>query len=154
MDQYFVLIVVDLICRAVELEVLVDLTTEETLLALRRIVARHTSPLFVLSDNAKQFKLLNKVWSAQQFGPFEWRYVIEYASWQAGVYERLLGVVKQLLFRTFHGMTFRDSVFRTAMVEIVGMINDRPLTYMSEDSNDPPSHQMTSSGFITLCHRK
>ena len=43
--------------RAVHLEIVDDLTAEEFLLALRRVIARRGNPSKIISDNAAQFKL-------------------------------------------------------------------------------------------------
>ena len=53
--KYYSLEIVDLVCRAVDLEVIEDMMTEELMFAWRRFVARRIQPNFVVSDNAPQF---------------------------------------------------------------------------------------------------
>ena len=55
-----------LVTRAVHLELMQDMTTEQFLLGLRRFVAHHRSPRSIISGNASQFKLaadtIDKIW--------------------------------------------------------------------------------------------
>ena len=50
-----------LVTRAVHLEIVMDMSTEEFLLALRRFVGRRGVPEVIISDNASQFKLAKNV---------------------------------------------------------------------------------------------
>ena len=55
-----------LVTRAVHLELMPDMSTEQFLLGFRRFLARHGTPKEIISDNASQFKLasdvINKLW--------------------------------------------------------------------------------------------
>jgi len=134
----WVLIIVDLICRAVDLEFLSDMTTEELHSAFCRVSARRRMPTFIISDNAEQFKLLNVIITASINVDFFWKFIPCFFQWQGGVYERQIGMVKQSLFRTFHGTALTPTAVRTALAEIAAMLNERPLTYVSEDGEDRP----------------
>ena len=46
-----------LVVRAVHLEIVEDMSTDQFLLGLRRFIARRGAPCQIISDNAKQFKL-------------------------------------------------------------------------------------------------
>jgi len=92
--KYYILIFADLVCRAVDLEVLVDLTTEELLLAFGHFVARCCQLQLIVSNNAKQFVLLNSVLAASIKNEYQWKFSPEFSQWQGGVYERQIGVLK------------------------------------------------------------
>ncbi|MCP4054730.1 MAG: DDE-type integrase/transposase/recombinase, partial [Mesoflavibacter sp.] len=97
--------------RAVHLEIVNSLKADDFLDCLRRFIARRAMPERILSDNAKQFKLvhqtLSDVWSTLKGSDvftsycalqgIQWNYIPERAPWQGGVYERLVGVVKAAL---------------------------------------------------------
>ena len=55
-----------LVTRAIHLELMYDMTTQQFLLGLRRFMARHGKPNRIISDNAAQFKLasdtIRKLW--------------------------------------------------------------------------------------------
>lgn len=97
----WIVIFVDLVCRAIDLEFLSDLTTDELLHAFRRVSARHWMPAFIISDNAEQFKLLNVILSASIDADFYWKFIPSFAQWQGGVYERQIQIVKQSLYQTY-----------------------------------------------------
>ena len=50
--------------QAIHLELLDDMTAGQFLLALRRFVARRGKPLRIVSDNAPQFRMLNRILKA------------------------------------------------------------------------------------------
>ena len=132
------LIFVDLVCRAIDVELLTDMTTAEIALAFRRFMARRRAPAFVLSDNAPQFTLFHTVLASTLRGLFVWKFLPECSPWQGGTYERMIGIVKQSLFRTFSHSTLSEISLRTALTEVVAVMDDRPLTYVSEDQADVP----------------
>ena len=100
-----------LVTRAVHLELMSDMSTEQFLLGFRRFVARHGTPKEIISDNASQFKLasdvINKFWrnilsendvlSYATNENIKWKYIVELAPWMGGFYERLIGLVKRSL---------------------------------------------------------
>ena len=50
-----------LVIRAVHLELLQDMTTEEFLYAFRRFISTRGTPTQIISDNASQFKLGSEI---------------------------------------------------------------------------------------------
>ncbi|XKL63773.1 hypothetical protein PGB90_006137 [Kerria lacca] len=150
-EKRYILLVTDLVIRAIDLELLTEMTTEEISLAFRRIVARRTNPKFILSDNAKQFHLLQSVLSATSRTDLTWKFTPEHSPWIGGAYERMIALTKGSLLRTFHGQALSDITLRTALAEIAAVLNGRPLTYVSEDIQDkplPPNHFLRS--FLSL----
>jgi len=115
------------------------MTAEQLLHAYRRIAARRSIPTFHLSDNAPQFELLRESLVAHATtNEIQWKFTTEHAPWEGGAYESLIRPVKEALRRTFHGEMLTDTILRTALAEIAATMNSRPLTYVSEDSEDRP----------------
>ena len=87
--------------RAVYLELMADMSTEQFSLNFRRFVAKHGKPEEIISD-ASQFKLAsdvkNKLWrnilsenDVLLYATNEnikWNYIVELALWMGGFYER------------------------------------------------------------------
>jgi len=143
--------------RAIHLEIVTDLSTETFLLAFRRFCSRRSLPSVILSDNASTYlaaaeelkRLLQcddiKESLARQ--GVDWRFIPRRAPWYGGFWERLIGLTKQAIKKTL-GRTFISlQQLQTVIVEIESMLNDRPLTYVNSDLQDPqpltPSHLLS-----------
>jgi hypothetical protein len=112
-----------LVTRAVHLEMVEDMTTEEFLLAFRRFIAQRGTPEMVISDNALQFQAANKtlenvlknvlisedVQNYASNAKIKWKFIVELSPWMGGYYERLVGLVKRTLRKTI-GRTLLTSV--------------------------------------------
>ncbi|XP_053391226.1 uncharacterized protein LOC128554039 [Mercenaria mercenaria] len=111
-----------LVTRAVHLETVHDMSTEEFLLALRRFIAQRGSPMEINSDNAKQFKLasdtIHLIWKntiksddvqtyVSNHG-IKWNFIVERAPWYGGYWERLVGLVKQSLRKSLGRRSLTD----------------------------------------------
>ena len=97
--------------RAVHLELMQDMSTQQFLLGFRSFIARHGKPNKVISDNASHFKLasetVDKLWtnilqendvvSYVANENIQWKFIVELAPWMGGFYERLVGLVKRSL---------------------------------------------------------
>lgn len=124
-----------LVVRAIHLEVVKALTAEECLLALRRFVASRGVPTLILSDNALQFKLTSELLTSTFCveNEIKWRFIPQLAPWHGGVYERLVGVVKNCVKRTLCKHLLGDSALQTVIKEVEAVVNTRPLTHVGED---------------------
>ena len=74
----------------------------------------------------------------------DWQFIPKRAPWYGGFWEWLIGLTKQAIRKTL-GRTFISlDQLQTVMIEIESMLNDRPLTYVNSDLQDPqpltPSH--------------
>ena len=95
------------VSRAVHLEVVRDLTTEQFILAFRRFSSRRSLPRRVISDNASTFVCANdvliQILSSENFSEFSanqgftWQFITKRAPWHGGFYERLVALVKTAL---------------------------------------------------------
>ena len=83
-----------------------------------------------------------------------WQFIPKRAPWYGGFWERLIGLMKttsrKVLGRTFVSLTS----LQTIVTEIEATLNDRPLTYMSSDVNDPepltPAHLLYGRRIVLL----
>ena len=94
-----------LVTRAVHLELIQNMSTEQFILGFRRFLSRHGKPKEIISDNASPFKLasetLDKLWGQTLTHDnvtsyianegITWKYIVEFAPWMGGFYERLVG---------------------------------------------------------------
>jgi hypothetical protein len=133
--------------RAVHLEVVLDCSAVEFLLALRRFIARRGRPLQILSDNATQFKAVDDFVSSMWLRVVEdpevrsfccgegirWSYITAYAPWMGGVYERMVGIVKAPLRKVLGRSVLNVRQLETVLCEIEAIVNSRPLTSVNED---------------------
>ena len=83
-----------------------------------------------------------------------WRFIPKRAPWYGGFWERLIGLTKSSLKKVL-GRTFATlSTIQTIIIEIEGILNDRPLTYISSDVKDPepltPAHLLYGRRIISL----
>ena len=145
--KYFGLIVTDLVIRAIDLELLPNMTSTEIGLALRRVFARHRLPEQILSDNAPQFLQLEKEFQATFTHAWAWKMLPAHSPWMGGAYERLIALVKSSIMRTFYNEELTESSLRTAFAEIASSLNARPLTYVSADAEDEP---LTPAHFLQV----
>ena len=87
-----------LVTRAIHLELMSDMSTEQFLLGFRRFLSRHGKIKEIISDNASQFKLasdiIDKVWrqilteedvlSYAANESIRWKFIIQLAPWMGG----------------------------------------------------------------------
>ena len=154
------------VSRAIHLEVVSDLTVESFLYAFRRFAGRRSTPRLLLSDNASTFlaaaEELKTLFQSDGLSEAlarkgtEWRFIPKRAPWFGGFWERLIGLTKTSLKKTL-GRTYATlESLQTIVVEIEGLLNDRPLTYVSSDANDlepiTPSHLLHGRRIVTLPH--
>ena len=142
------------VSRAVHLEVVYDLSEHEFLRALVRFSSRRSFPQVMYSDNASNFvaaaKTLQSVASSRVITNFllenriTWRFITPRAAWHGGMWERLIGLTKVTLKKVIGRSLLSVSDLETLVVQIECRLNDRPITYVSSDINDPqpltPSH--------------
>ena len=143
--KLYILLFTCAVTRAVHLELVDSLSSEDTLLALRRFFARRGMSSILWSDNAKGFlaaraALLEKHGS---HGP-DWRLIAPRAPWWGGWWERLVGSVKTSLRKALGRRRLGRQELETLLHEIECCVNARPLTFVGDtlDSGQTltPSH--------------
>ena len=171
-DKCYICIFTCAVTRAIHLEIVEDLTTQTFLLALRRFIACRGQPKLICSDNAKTYKLavktLEEMWVEVVLDEelhdyisgegIEWKFNVARASWYGGIFERLIGSVKNTLKKVIGKsiLTFRE--LETQIAEIGAILNSRPMTYVHSDVNDgmplTPNHFLCINQVIGLPHHK
>ena len=132
--------------RAVHLELVASLSTQDTILVFRRFVSRRGHPNIVYLDNSKTFIALKRYLSEKLFFFWPtWKLITPRAPWVGGWWERLIQSVKKGLRKTL-GLRFINVVeLTTFLTEIEHCINSRPLTYISDN---PEYDVITPEGFF------
>ena len=127
--------------RAVHLEIIDSLSTEAFALALRRFVARRGKVSQMWSDNATNFTGFNNALkcvknSGANIPVLKWVFNPPAAPWWGGWFERLIGVMKQLLRKTLGRAVLSLTELTTVLTEVEAILNARPITYTSDDSQE------------------
>ena len=154
------------VTRAVHLEIVTNLTTENFLQAFRRFSSRKSLPKVMLSDNASTYLAavdeLNELFSCKTLlevlsrKGVTWKFIPKRAPWFGGFWERLVGLTKASLKKVLGRSYVSLLDLQTIIVEIEAILNDRPLTYVSPDLKDPepltPAHLLYGRRIVSLPH--
>ena len=84
-----------------------------------------------------------------------WKFILEKSPWWGGFYERLIGVMKNLLKAMERARLTYDEILRI-LIEIESIINSRTLTYMSNNPNESfiaPYHLIYRRHINEKCHK-
>ena len=152
--------------RAVHLEVVSDLNLETFLQAFCRFVSRKSLPRLMLSDNASTYvaaaKDLEQLFASPKLKEalssrgIKWQFIPKRAPWYGGFWERIIGLTKTTIRKVLGRSFITLEALQTLVVEIEAVLNDRPLTYLSADLDDPepltPSHLLYGRRITTLPH--
>ncbi|UYV84543.1 hypothetical protein LAZ67_X002574, partial [Cordylochernes scorpioides] len=131
--------------RAVHLEIVRTLEANTFLLALKRFICRRGRPGKIYSDNGTNFSKTNELLKRLDWGEIEressvkriqWIFIPPLAPWWGGFWERLVRVVKSLLVRMLGFSKLNYVQLETALCEVESIINNRALSYISEDDQD------------------
>jgi hypothetical protein len=145
--KFYILLITCAVVRAVHLELVRSLGTDDCVRALRKFIARRGIPCIIFSDNAKAFKAthiqLMKLYS--DVCP-EWKFSVPRAPWHGGWWERLVGVVKSALRKSVGIKSLTLAELEACLIEIEACVNSRPLTSIGENPQDIV--QLTPSQFL------
>ncbi|UYV75643.1 hypothetical protein LAZ67_13000834 [Cordylochernes scorpioides] len=139
--------------RAVHLEIVRTLEAITFLLALKRFIFLRGRPGKIYSDNGTNFSKTNEFLKRLDWWEIEgessvkiiqWIFTPPSAPWWGGFWERLARVVKSLLVRMLGFSKLNYVQLETALCEVESIINNRALSYISEDDQDliPSTPQM------------
>ncbi len=148
--KVWIVLFVCMLTRAVHVEVVSDMTTEAFIRAFRRFAARRGVPELVWSDNAptiekadKEFKFLWEAKSLKNIFRFfssmgiTWKYDSPDGPWQGGHFERLVKSIKDPMKKVLGKKTVSFDEYLTLLIEIEGIVNDRPMSVVKDDVDDP-----------------
>ncbi|EGT57467.1 hypothetical protein CAEBREN_14974 [Caenorhabditis brenneri] len=152
--KLWILLVSCIFTRAVHLEVVPDNTTVSFINGLRRFISRRGSPQFILSDNAPLFKLaysminedlktiVNKNEELTSYlanKQIKIKLITPLSPWQGGAYERLVGLVKNVIQKTLSKQTRSFLEMETLVIDTEAIINSRPVTPNKRAEEDAPA---------------
>ena len=151
------------VTRAIHLDLVRDMSTLTFIRTLKRFSARRGLPRKILSDNAKTFKAANKhlqaIFNSREVKNYlsdvgvQWSFNLEKAPWWGGVFERMVKSTKRCLRKVVGKARLSFDELLTAVVEIEGIINSRPISYLnSSDLEEPlmPSHLLVGRRLLNL----
>ncbi|XP_073764218.1 uncharacterized protein [Danio rerio] len=134
--------------RCVHLDLLEQLDTDAFLLSLRRFIARRGKPMELLCDNGTNFvggdRELRETFNAmapklqEQLAEqrIRFRFNPPSAPHFGGTWEREVKSVKSALRVILREQSVPEAVLQTLLVEVEGILNSKPLGYISSDVAD------------------
>ena len=140
----WVLLMTCAVTRVVHLELITDLTVDEFMNALYRMMARKGTVRLIYSDNAATHKraekelkkLFQNSQNAVSKSGIEWCFATPLAPWMGAFFERLVRCVKEPLRRVLRNDTYNFWNFYTLLCKIESVINSRPLTHLFSSPNE------------------
>ncbi|XP_028414391.1 uncharacterized protein LOC114537541 [Dendronephthya gigantea] len=133
--------------RAVHLELMRNLETTSFIPCFKRLVARRGRPRTIYSDNGttfvkaskwlKQIRNDERVQGLLQQYDVSWKFNLSRAPWWGGQFERLIGVVRNAMYKVIGGATLTWSELIDVLLDVEIQINRRPLSYMEDDVELP-----------------
>ena len=144
--------------RAVHIEVVHKLNTPCFLLAFERLQSRRGVPLLVRSDNAGSFRRgsqeirelreeLDEEQLLNKYPEIKWQFSPPRSPHTQGAIERLVQSTKRGLKAVINGEVLDDETFHTFAVKVEGILNKRPITYVSTELEDPQA--LCPNDFLT-----
>lgn len=133
--------------RAVHLELIASLETDNFIACLKRFIARRGRPRVIYSDNGGTFIKAEK-WLRQlrdderlhgllEQHEIKWKFNLSRAPWWGGQFERLIGVVKASMYKAIGGATLTWSELSEVLLDVETQVNRRPLSYVEDDVELP-----------------
>lgn len=152
--------------RSTHIEILYSMSAQSCLMALQNSINLRGAPKRIISDNGSNFLGASNILREMQskwnkilmekniiMSPIEWDFNPAKASHMNGSVERVIGLVKSTLKEFHHILDKRmlvpnDEVFRTMICEIIGMVNNRPLTMLPLEKGE--NEFLTPNHFLML----
>ena len=144
--------------RAIHLEIVSDISQDTFLMAFDRFTARRGVPSICRTDNGTNFRAASKelieIWKGwdqnklldHNYGDVQWLFSAPLAPNTQGAVERMVQHVKKALYLAMAHRSWKEEVFETVVVRSEGIINNRPLTYISTNPKDP--RPITPNSFL------
>lgn len=155
-------------CRAVHVELAHSLSSDSFIQALRRFICRRGQVVSITSDNGTNFigaqQELNssidewnkKVESWCRQNSIVWHFNPPYSSHFGGVFERQIRSIRKIFqsILTEQNVRLSDEDLLTFMCEAEAVLNNRPLTELSDDPTDcealTPNHLLLLNAGVTF----
>jgi len=153
--KFYICLFVCGVVRAVHLELVDSLSSNDFILAFRRFAALKRVPDVVYSDNGRNLVGGQRILESY-LGPVapKWKFICPRSPWWGGWWERLVRSVKNGIRKTIGKQCLTKTEFETCLCEVAASINSRPLTFVGTDiQNKPPltpNHFLTGQGNQSL----
>ena len=144
-----------LVTRAIFIDLVPSLSSADFLLALRPFIGIYDTPTRVFSDNGTNFvgaerelrEASDELYASADLSEFfrtkriEWLFQPPRTPHFGGAHESLVKSSKRALYRALENEKARwrfptEDTLRTILFEVAGLLNSRPLTYVSSDPAD------------------
>ena len=122
--------------RAVHLDLVPNLSTQAFVKSFKRFIARRGVPKLGVSDNGSTFRN-NELKGLLSEYNITWKFNVAKAPWWGGFFERLVKTTKRCLKKSLGTARVSDEELLTVVVEIEGILNSRPLTYVDDELRNP-----------------
>ncbi|KAL0165842.1 hypothetical protein M9458_037686, partial [Cirrhinus mrigala] len=134
--------------RCVHLEILTNMNADSFLMALRRFIGRRGTPAELFSDQGTNFRggereireALAELSPELQLQLGKHKIQFHFnppgAPHFGGTWEREIRSVKTALYRVVGSQAFTEEVLHTVLLEVEGILNAKPLGYVSSDPKD------------------
>ncbi|XP_055838811.1 uncharacterized protein LOC129906873 [Episyrphus balteatus] len=139
--------------KAVDLELVTDLSTNDFIAAMKRFIGRRGSCQHLYCDNATNFVGANnqlqemiehihtqpseeKIQNTFSARGIEFHFIPPRAPHFGGLWEAAVKSAKHLLYRCLGGTSLTYEGLETTIIEIDAVMNSRPITAMSDNPND------------------
>ena len=136
--------------RAVHIEVAHTLEADSFICAYQRFVSRRGKPKEMYSDNGTNFTGAERelrealerldqtqIYNGLRLEDVQWSFNPPEASYQGGIWERMIRSVRKILGVLLKEQLVNDETLSTLLCEVERILNDRPLTSLSDHPNDP-----------------
>ena len=122
--------------------------TGEFIKALKQLIARRGRPQVIYSDNVKTFistsKWVQKINKDVEFRNFlasekiKWKFNLNRAPWWRGQFERMIWVIKQMLYKAMKNAHLTMVKMQEVMLDIKINMNNQPLKYLQQVVKEQP----------------
>ena len=146
-EKAYILLFTCTVTRGIHLEVVQDMSCDTFIHAFRRFCSRRGFPQMLLSDNATTFhsgaKVLQELMENEKVINWmttvkcEWKFIPVKAPWYGAIWERCIGIVKAGIKKVLWRALVTVEELKTVLLELEAAINDRPLSYVYSDLNEP-----------------
>ena len=142
-----ILLITCSLTRAVNLDLVPDQTLNEFLICIKRFIAKRGRPDKIYSDNGSTFqaaaKWMKKVMKEESFHDYLaknkiiWQFNLSRAPWWGGQFERMVGLMKQSLYKVIGSCMLTWSELEEVLLDVEITMNNRPLGYVENDVQMP-----------------
>lgn len=161
-EKRYGVLFVCMVTRAVHLEIAASLSTDSTILAIRRFIGRRGYPLEMFSDNGTNLRGADnelkkslmeldqkKITRYLTDKAIKWNFIPPASPHMGGSWERLVKSVKIAINAIFNERSVTEEVLQTVFIEAESIVNSRPLTHVSLDPHElealTPNHFLIGS---------